>query len=174
MTSCASKPRSFIHINLPISIISLHLNPRPALSTGFIFLTMPSTPVCPSQFSSLSQYSLLINRQQYQREKVQCHTGIAGTVNISIEMWGTMKVRLKSLWMSKVQRRDYMDGGWKMQWVTSERSEPWSSSTAQLVNHVIAWNCSFVIPKLHKYLLSAEHEKWQQEVCNQKDYAECF
>lgn len=44
LTNSVTKPRSFIHINLPISIICLHLNPNTALSTAFVFLTISSTP----------------------------------------------------------------------------------------------------------------------------------
>lgn len=59
LTSRVSKPRSLIHINLPMSIICLHINPKAALSIAFIFLTKSSTPIASPLHSpplSLSQH----------------------------------------------------------------------------------------------------------------------
>lgn len=49
---------------------------------------------------------------------------------------------------------NYIDSGCNLKSETSERFEPWSASTAQLVNHVIAWNSFLLIPKLVRYFLS--------------------
>ena len=40
-----SKPHSLTHINFPISIIYLHINPKTALSSALMFLTMSLTPL---------------------------------------------------------------------------------------------------------------------------------
>lgn len=48
----------------------------------------------------------------------------------------------------------YMIPSWA-EWSATENSEPWSASTAQLVNHEIAWKSSLVKPISEKHLLSA-------------------
>ena len=52
-------------------------------------------------------------------------------IQVSKDRGGKEKYNIKS-------SNDYMDCECKLQSVISERSEPWSASTAQEVNHVIA------------------------------------
>jgi hypothetical protein len=57
------------------------------------------------------------------------------------------------------ERKDYIDCKCDTQSVVSGKSESWLASTAQLVNHVTAWNSSFVIPKSKKNFLSTRSQK---------------
>ena len=144
MINSVSKPHSLTHINLPMSIICFHINPKTALSTAFMFLTMSSTPLAspPHSLFSLSWHE--------KSNWVHCLK------------WNTdpnffpkfLQEKLKNestLWQFQT---NYIDSRCNLTLGTSGRSEPWSTSTAQLVNHVIAWNSSLVIPKCNKYFFT--------------------
>lgn len=80
-TSCVSNPCSLTHINLPMSMISLHMNPTTALSMAFIFCTISATPPTSSthSFFSLWQHdkiNMSIRKYSLKFEKKNTQDGI--------------------------------------------------------------------------------------------------